>query len=145
MARRSGARFGHCLASTVAAVQDTCNRIRMFLESHDLAHACFPVELAAWESLCNAVEHGNRRDAGKQVHVELAIGQRWIRLQVTDQGVGFDWRQSRTAPPPGSLPRGRGLAVCKLYASRLAFNQSGTQITLWFSKRKGGRPCPTIK
>ena len=132
------------LASSLGAVDAACREIRTLIEGHGLAAAGFAVELAAREAMCNAVVHGNRGDAAKRVRLDLGIGRRWIRMQVADDGTGFDWRRRARTPDP-TRTSGRGLALCSLYATRIAFNRSGNRITLWFEKPKGERPWPSTR
>jgi serine/threonine-protein kinase RsbW len=126
------------MPSTLACVETLCHEIRGRLAAQGLAGLQFPVELVLRECLCNAVTHGNRCDARKTVRLELRVGRRWIRLQIADEGPGFAWRRARKAPWDVAAISGRGLAICALYASRLAFNRAGNQITLWIEKPKGG-------
>lgn len=123
------------IPSRPAAVDALCLELRAFLGRHELTDVAFPVELAARECLNNAVLHGNQRNATKRVRLELRIGRTWIRLQVTDQGRGFNWRRARAAAPSaGTIPHGRGMAICRQYSQRVAFNQRGNRITLWLRK-----------
>ena len=53
-----------------------------------------------------------------------------IRVEVTDTGPGFDWRtylETHTMPSPEKI-YGRGLALIKLFASHLSFNEKGNSI-----------------
>lgn len=123
------------IPSRLAAVDTLCLELRALLGRHELAGVAFPVELAARECLNNAVLHGNQRKAAKRVRLELRIGRTWIRLQVTDQGRGFNWRRTRAvAPLGGASANGRGVAICRQYSHRVAFNQRGNRITLWLRK-----------
>jgi anti-sigma regulatory factor (Ser/Thr protein kinase) len=128
----------------MADVEVVCTEIRRHLEANGLAAACFAVELATRECLCNAVIHGNDRDPKKRIHLDLRIGRTWLRLQVTDAGPGFNWREVRKVPRDDTARDGRGLAICALYAERVAFNRRGNRISIWIRKRKGGEPCPSI-
>lgn len=125
------------IPSRLRAVESLCREIRALLQQHGLAAVAFPVELSARECLNNAALHGNQRAATKRVGLDLRIGRTWIRLQVTDQGRGFNWRRARAAAlSEGTKTSGRGLAICTLYAQRVAFNQRGNRITLWLTKTK---------
>jgi anti-sigma regulatory factor (Ser/Thr protein kinase) len=127
--RRIGARLG--------AVESLGQEVREFLQGHGLEAAAFPVELTAREGLNNAVSHGKGRRRGGRVGFDLRIGSRWIRLRVKDGGKGFNWRGWRRARLQAShLPHGRGLMIYQRYAQRVAFNQSGNQITLWLPKTR---------
>ncbi len=125
------------MPSRLPPVESLCREIRALLQQNGLAAVAFPVELSARECLNNAVLHGNRRAAMKRVRLDMRIGRKWICLQVTDQGDGFNWRQARAAAPADTTKTsGRGLAICTLYAERVAFNQRGNRITLWLKKTK---------
>ena len=105
------------------------------LQDYDLPLLCFPVELLARECLANAVNHGNRNDAGKSIVFGFSIGREWIRLQVSDEGPGFAWRKALQKRLDTTQPSGRGLRLYALYAERVRFNRCGNQITLWISKK----------
>ena len=129
---RATARFLRCLIpSRLEAVDAVCLEVRAFMTASGLAADSFAVELIARECLNNAIIHGNQNRADKAASLTLRLGKRWLRLQVADEGVGFNWRQAcRTAADPAA-GSGRGLAIGNLYAERVSFNQSGNQITLW--------------
>ena len=131
------------IRSCLTEVDVVCGEIRALLEAAGYAAACFSVELATRECLCNAVIHGNRCDPEKAVHMDLRIGRRWIRLDVADEGAGFNWRRERKTPRDETISDGRGLAIYARYARRIAFNRRGNRVTLWIEKPKGGRACLT--
>jgi serine/threonine-protein kinase RsbW len=122
------------ISSRMAEADSLCLKIRALIESQGLRQACFPVELLARECLSNAMIHGNQLNADKSVLVRLWIEQRWVRLQVTDQGPGFDWRKLCCSAPDDTESHGRGLRICASYAERVRFNRRGNQITLWIQK-----------
>lgn len=125
------------ITSHLPAVESLCREIRSLLQQHGLAAVAFPVELSARECLNNAALHGNQRVAAKRIVLDLMIGRKWIRLQVRDQGRGYDWRRARAAALSGNTKTsGRGLAICTLYAERITFNQRGNCITIWLAKTK---------
>ncbi|MDR0498641.1 MAG: ATP-binding protein [Holophagales bacterium] len=53
-----------------------------------------------------------------------------ISVEVTDSGSGFDWRGKMrdAAMPTPDKPSGRGLALIKMIASHVNFNESGNTI-----------------
>jgi anti-sigma regulatory factor (Ser/Thr protein kinase) len=118
------------------AAESLCLKIRDMLHASSLSELCFPVELLSRECLNNAVIHGNENAADKSVVLRLLIGRDWIHLQVSDEGPGFDWREARKKRLDTSKCSGRGLQLCMLYAERVRFNRSGSQITLWISKKR---------
>jgi serine/threonine-protein kinase RsbW len=123
--------------------ESLCIKVRELLQKKGLSRYCFAVELLARECLNNAVLHGNRNDADKSVSFRLWIGREWIRLQVTDEGPGFDWRKANQNRSGTTASSGRGLPLYALYAERVRFNRRGNQITLWISKsnRTGKDDC----
>lgn len=127
------------VSSRMAEADSLCLKIRALLESQGLPQACFSVELLARECLSNAMIHGNQLKVDKSVLVRIWIGQQWLRLQVTDEGPGFDWRKMCHGAPDITKPHGRGLRICASYAERVRFNRRGNQITLWIQKNPKGK------
>jgi serine/threonine-protein kinase RsbW len=121
----------HSLPEEVDAV---CLELRSFLQAHGRAADAFAVELLAREALNNAVLHGNQSQPDKTARLDVRLGRRWLRLQITDEGPGFNWRAARRGLPEADTASGRGLLISDLYADRVAFNQRGNQITLWLDK-----------
>jgi serine/threonine-protein kinase RsbW len=141
--KQTGLTLSQTSPSRMAEAESLCIKVRDLLQKKGLSRACFPAELLARESLNNAVLHGNRNDADKSILFRLWIGREWIRLQVTDQGPGFDWRKANKNRSSTTASSGRGLPIYALYAKRVQFNRRGNQITLWISKsnRTGKDDC----
>ena len=83
----------------------------------------------------NALTHGNRNNAEKSIDLRIYVGRLWIRLQVGDEGPGFNWRKMRQRELDTDATSGRGLKLYAIYAVRVRFNRRGNQITLWMSKK----------
>jgi serine/threonine-protein kinase RsbW len=115
-------------------VDSLCQSIRIWLNEAGLAAKCFAVELLARESLNNALIHGNHRYADKEIRMELRVGRKWIRLQVSDEGPGFNWRKGRHRRCELEAESGRGMALFAHYAEQIRFNRCGSQITLWLRR-----------
>lgn len=135
-AARSQAQISFCetISSRMPEVDSLCLKIRDLLYDNDLGEVCFAVELLARECLSNAVIHGNKGVADKSVGLSLSVGAVWIRLDVSDEGEGFDWRKARRNRSDTTASSGRGIELCALYAARVRFNRRGNQITLWIRK-----------
>ncbi len=103
----------------------------------------FHVQLAYQEAIVNAIVHGNRRAADKTVEIEMSCDHGQVRIQITDQGPGFD---PQNVPDPRQeewleAPGGRGLLLMSEILSELMYNDLGNQVTL--IKNKGGEaPLP---
>ena len=50
----------------------------------------FSIHLAAEEAIVNAIIHGNKLDPAKKVHVSCMVSPELARVEVTDEGPGFD-------------------------------------------------------
>jgi serine/threonine-protein kinase RsbW len=123
------------MPSRLAETELSCQKIRELLEANDLGEVCFAVELLARECLNNAVIHGNRNHADKSISLRLWLRRRWVRLEISDEGPGFDWRTAREKKLDTTAPSGRGLMLYALYAEHVRFNRSGNQVTLWIGKK----------
>ncbi|MDR2561772.1 MAG: ATP-binding protein [Holophagales bacterium] len=70
-----------------------------------------------------------------------------VKVEVTDSGPGFDWRtyMKNHAMPPAEKIYGRGLAIIKLYASHMSFNEKGNSIQFIIPCRRGSvnSNCPS--
>lgn len=123
------------LVSRPEEVDAVCRQLRSFLQTNAHAADSFAVELLAREALNNALLHGHQAQADKQARLSLRLGRRWLRLQITDAGAGFNWRAARLREAAPTDISGRGLAISALYADRVSYNQRGNQITLWLDNR----------
>jgi serine/threonine-protein kinase RsbW len=90
------------------------------------------VHMALEESISNAIRHGNKEDASKQVSVEcrLAADRFWTRI--CDEGPGFCLEDvpDCCAPERLEVPGGRGLLLIKAYMTRVEYNACGNCVTL---------------
>ena len=132
--RRSLPGFRCTVASRFTEVDHLCQSLRSWLHEEGLAATSFALELLARESLNNAVIHVKRSFVDRTIRLELHVGRKWIRLQVADEGPGFDWRMARRRHCRLDSESGRGLTICSLYSERIRFNRSGNQITLWLRR-----------
>ena len=92
----------------------------------------FGVHLAVEEALVNAIVHGNREDPDKSVHVVLQTNPEVLRVEITDQGAGFDPDQ---VPDPTSedrlaMPHGRGLMLMRSFMSKVEYQGRGNQLIM---------------
>jgi serine/threonine-protein kinase RsbW len=135
--------FQRVIPSRLDAVDDVCREVRLRCRERGLDGLGFGLELVLRECLTNAILHGHGGDPAKRVRLSLLTRPRCIRVQVTDEGPGFDWRAAQQKPlSGGTATSGRGLAIAAAYAHRVRFNPCGNQITLWFhqgSKLKGNK------
>lgn len=122
------------LPSEVACIEEVVDLVtRHCLAGHDApARTRFRLQVVLSEALSNAIMRGNREDRGKWVHVRAELGAEVIRLEVTDEGPGFD---------PGAVPEpirpdqldganGRGLYLIRKLVDGVQFNAQGNSICM---------------
>lgn len=121
------------IGSRLEEVDLACLELRAFLWDRGLAPRSFAVELVARECLNNAVMHGHRGRPDKRIGLRLEVGPEWMVLSVTDEGEGL--APGRRRPIRSATgERGRGLAICALYAAKVKFNRRGNRVTLWLAR-----------
>lgn len=92
----------------------------------------FAIHLAAEEAIVNAIVHGNKLDSGKVVRVACLVSPTVARIEVTDEGPGFD---------PGSVPdcrledrldapNGRGVMLMRTFMTRIEYNARGNRVLM---------------
>jgi len=101
----------------------------------------FAIHLAAEEALVNAVVHGNRLDPAKRVQVECLVSPEVMRLEVTDEGAGFDPAGVPDCTLADRLehPSGRGVMLIRSFMTRVEYNAKGNSVVL--EKRRTHGPA----
>ena len=92
----------------------------------------FNLRTALAEALANAIEYGNRRDPARLVRVDIACGPEAVRIDVADDGAGFDPARVPDPTTPENLRRetGRGLFVLRHLVDHVEFNERGNRVCL---------------
>lgn len=95
-------------------------------------HERFSVRLAMEEAVVNAIAHGNRYDTAKQVHVRCWVQPELVRIEVRDEGPGFDPAcvPDPTDPERLQCPCGRGLMLMRHFMTRVEHSASGNTVLL---------------
>jgi serine/threonine-protein kinase RsbW len=103
----------------------------------------FAIHLAAEEALVNAVVHGNKLDPTKTVQVEYIVSPDLMRLEITDQGDGFDPKKvpDCTLAERLECPGGRGVMLMRSFMTRIEYNTKGNSVLL--EKRREQPPADT--
>jgi serine/threonine-protein kinase RsbW len=123
------------------------------LAEHVLAEICssnrvedevtYWVGMALREALANAVKHGNKLNPDKRVFVHMVVDPgSELRIQVDDEGEGFDLDSVADPTTPGNLLRssGRGIYYMRQFMDEVSFRASdrgGTRLEL--VKKLNGR------
>ena len=92
----------------------------------------FGIRLALEEALVNAIKHGNQMADDKQVHVRCSIAYDLIRIEIEDEGDGF---QLDDVPDPTDdvnleRPSGRGIMLMKHFLNCVEYNEAGNKVLL---------------
>ena len=105
----------HCLAGH-AATQTIRFRLRVVLS----------------EALSNAIVRGNCEDRTKWVEVRAELVPECIKVQVTDEGCGFDPDSVPEPLQPAQLDEasGRGLFLIRKLVDAVQFNEQGNSICM---------------
>ncbi|QDT81011.1 ATP-binding protein [Gimesia maris] len=102
----------------------------------------FSVRLALEEALVNAIKHGNRMSPDKSVEINCWISDERVRVEIQDEGEGFDRSH---VPDPTLLenlerPCGRGIMLMGAFMNLIEYNEQGNKVIL--EKIKGVSPKP---
>lgn len=123
----------HCAAEKMAEIAG-------FAENEGL-----DIGLAVREAAINAIRHGNREDAALQVRILLEVLSDGIRVEIRDQGDGFDPEAAPDPTDEDNLLRtsGRGLLLIRAFVDdvRIEFEKGrGTTVTLEKKRQRDGSP-----
>jgi serine/threonine-protein kinase RsbW len=92
----------------------------------------FAIHLAAEEAIVNAIVHGNKLDPAKRVHVCCHVSAEVARVEVADEGTGFDpaavpdCREEERLEAPG----GRGVMLMRTFMTRIEYNDRGNRVLM---------------
>lgn len=92
----------------------------------------FAIHLAAEEAIVNAILHGNKLDVAKTVRVTCTVSPDLARIEVEDEGQGFD----PSAVPDCRLderleaPNGRGVMLMRTFMTRIEYNDRGNRVLM---------------
>ncbi|MBI3794375.1 MAG: response regulator [Nitrospinae bacterium] len=117
--------------------------IHYIMEPVRLVGMCEPIQftnmnIAIYEAIINAMNHGNHRDEKKTVKVGVNISFDKAVFTVSDQGEGFAPADVSNPTAPENLYKssGRGIYLIKHFMDEVSFNQSGNQITMIKNRKK---------
>ena len=125
--------YDRVIASDTKAARLVLDEMLQQLEArHWPQREIFAVHLATEEALVNAICHGNRSDTRKNVHVVCRLNSDRVRIEISDEGGGFD---------PAALPDptegeqlhatcGRGVMLMRAFMSRVEFNDQGNAVVM---------------
>ncbi len=92
--------------------------------------ALFGIKLALEEAMVNAVKHGNKLDAKKQVYIEALVGPGQTEIIIEDEGPGFHRVEVPDPTAPENLEKcsGRGILLIEAYMTSAVWTQNGRRL-----------------
>jgi serine/threonine-protein kinase RsbW len=123
--------FSWTYPATLCSVEMVCAHLSQIMVEFSLAKKDqFAMNLLLREALNNAVIHGCRENPLLSFMCNLTITSQTGKIEVTDEGAGFDWRKSNKAPPRAQSESRRGLFIYSNYADSIEYNATGNCVTL---------------
>jgi len=116
------------IKSSRGAVEQLCRQLLDAAAAGDFdGDDIFAIHLALEEALLNAIYHGNKQDAGKQIKVEYFVTPAKFEVSITDEGVGFDPDVVADPRAEENLRKccGRGLLLMRSYMDEVEYNETG--------------------
>lgn len=120
-------------SSTMQNIDRTCDEtVRFLLDCIEgISEHLFSIQLVMREGLTNAVRHGNCLDKQKTVTYSVKVGSdRLLRMEIEDQGQGFNWQKEQKKKKDDSQEHGRGLVIMGQYFSSYWYNEIGNKLIL---------------
>ncbi len=93
------------------------------------------VMIAVTEAVNNAIQHGNKNDIQKKVHLYFELLQPYqLNVGVKDEGDGFDYEHlaDPTSPENIDKPGGRGIFLMQHLTEKIQFNHQGREVVMTF-------------
>ncbi len=95
----------------------------------------FQLSMAIREAVINAIIHGNKRKINKIVNINYLIRDKMLKVSVSDEGKGFDYKKLPNPTLPENIlkPYGRGIFFIKSFMDRVSFSfkpKEGLTVTM---------------
>jgi serine/threonine-protein kinase RsbW len=122
--------------SRIEAVGEAADAVSEFMKSIGVGEdVAFGVDMAVREAITNAVVHGNKLDAAKDVELRLRTTAEGFEITVHDQGAGFD---PDNVPDPTKdenilKTSGRGIFFMRNFMDEVSWSRSeggGTNVRM---------------
>jgi len=121
------------VASDLAEVRRVQDLVEAALQANRFGETDqFAVKLAVEEALVNAIKHGNQLDPDKRVRVQYSVDEELFRIQITDEGAGFNPEDlpDPTADDFLERPCGRGVLLIRSFMTTVDFLGRGNEVVM---------------
>lgn len=118
-----------CVKEAVELIASAC----FAGEASSGSRILFRLRILLVEAISNSILFGAAGNRERKVRIEALVNNQRIRLEVTDDGPGFDPREvpDPTLPDGLARPIGRGLFLIRSLADQVEFNERGN--TIWMT------------
>ena len=121
------------IKGTLSAAEKVCELIVPKLEANNFSRDnVFAVHLALEEACVNAIKHGNKMNADKEIKIDYSVNPNKAEISIMDEGDGFE-PDSVPDPRYGKnlyKPDGRGLFLIRSYMDVVKFNERGNCVRM---------------
>jgi serine/threonine-protein kinase RsbW len=127
-----------CIPSRTKAAEQIIDALLAQLEVEQWdSHEVFGVQMAVEEALVNAIKHGNKEDPAKTVRILVQTSPDQLRVEIIDEGPGFDPGQvpDPTSPELLNKPHGRGLMLIHSYMTHVEYKGRGNELVMQKKRR----------
>jgi serine/threonine-protein kinase RsbW len=92
----------------------------------------YGIHLALEEALVNAIRHGNQSDLTKHVEIRFFLADDLVRMEIHDEGPGFDPAKlpDPTADEFLDRPNGRGVLLIRTFMTRVDYQGRGNIVVM---------------
>jgi serine/threonine-protein kinase RsbW len=92
------------------------------------------VLVATMEATNNAIIHGNNSDPKKNVRIAIQLEDKQLKVQIEDQGRGFDFASVPDPTSPENLEKinGRGIFLMERLSDEILYLEDGRIVELKF-------------
>jgi len=111
----------------VKLLADRCREYRSYSQK-----TLVNLRIAVSEALSNAILNGNQGDRSKRVRIRASVDAWKVKVQVTDEGPGFDPKEVPDPTDSHALEGsgGRGVFLLRRLADDVMFNETGNSVTI---------------
>lgn len=109
-------------------IDDVCNKFSVEEDYYG------NILIAVTEAVNNAINHGNKQNPDKKVHMEFINRGDRLAFTVQDEGDGFDHEALPDPTDPENLEKisGRGVFLMNQLADEVEFSENGTKVEMKF-------------
>ena len=88
------------------------------------------IYLCVSEAVLNSIKHGNKNDLKKNVSIKIGFDTEQFKIQVEDEGDGFDLKKIKDPTKKGNLKNeeGRGIFIITKLSEQIEYNKKGNLV-----------------